>query len=366
VKLNLRPIEIDSIITNEGTQVREKLDEAWVLELMELYRDEHEIEPILVAIEVKRQDGGTFVDGRAWLVDGFHRLEAQRRLGWTTAKATVRAGTNVTLDFARMLAAEANKNGRPLQPGDKRRAVLMARSTSEGAKMGVRELARHCGVAKSYVDRILGDGECPLGDTSCRSSNRSEAAAGPRHAQLHQRAEALLRADPGRTDTSIAVELDCDERVVRNRRRAMGLPKSDPSRWRPAPQRDAAEALLRNHPEWTNAKVAESSGSSPETVARLRDKLGIPSRRRGPAPKDAAPSAPPRKGGDVRDAAEVLQAHPQAPPPLPPSYASSAERDTAKPILDGLRIARGGFGDVSWNLLLHQIDEIIHVRSPEK
>jgi hypothetical protein len=171
VKLNLLAIAIDAIRINGGTQVRERLDEAWVLELMDLYREGHEIDPVLVVVETVGEEE------RNWLSDGFHRVEAQRRLGASTVKATVRTGPAATLDMAKLLASQANKNGRPLQPGDKRRAVLMARSTPEGSKMGVQELARHCGVNLSYCYAVLGFAD-KKGDTMISTP----PAANRRHA----------------------------------------------------------------------------------------------------------------------------------------------------------------------------------------
>jgi hypothetical protein len=51
------------------------------------------------------------------------------------------------------------------------------------------------------------------------------------------------------------------------------------------------------------------------------------------------------------------------PPEAPPvTWASTAERDTAKQILEALRVARGSFGDQSWALLMNQINELTKPR----
>lgn len=322
MKGNLLALAIDSIRTDGGTQVRDQLDEMWVSELMDLYREGHEIDPVLVVVE---SQGG---EETTWLADGFHRVEAQRRIGCSTVKATVRTGPAATLDMAKMLAAAANKNGRPLKAGEKRNAVLMARSTPEGRTMGVRDLARHCGVAAAYVSEILGG-------SGCSAPNTVDAAFHPANghgktAALWGRIDAALRADTGRPDKEIATELDCHDAVVRRRRAALGLPKSDTTRRRPSPERDKAAELLREHPGWTNKRLAEESGATQETVAKVRARSGMAPSPRGGKRASDAPSAPARKD-DPRDKAEVIQAHPQ---PTPQRFTCSARRDMATVILN--------------------------------
>lgn len=348
MKLAIRAVEIGAIRTDGGTQVREALDEAWIGELSGLYDDGHEIDPILLVLDRA---------GVHWVADGFHRLEAQRRLGHSTVKAEVRDGPAATLDMAKMLASAANKNGRPLQPGEKRRAILLARSTAEGRAMGVRELARHCGVTKSYVDRILEE-KCPLGDTAVVEHQSAQAR---RHAELYARVDEALKTDPSKPSATIAEELTCDAGMVRRRRAALGIPIPSPVEQKQSPATKAVEALLRVDPSRKIADITRETGATSTTIAKARERLGLPPARRGGV--SSSPSAPPRKGGDARDAAEVLQAHPAGHPPA--AYASTAERDTAKIILDSLRTARGAFHGTSWALLLRQMDEIIDVRSTE-
>lgn len=321
MNLSVRAIDLDAIRLDGGTQVREALDEAWVEELAALYKDGHDIDPILVVVDA---------DGGVWLVDGFHRVAAMRRLGWTGCKADVREGP---VDLARMLAARANKNGLPRTSGDKKRAILLALSTPEGKRMGVRELARHCGVSVAHAQRIVvGEEVSPRGHSTPSATtvplpaNRKRAVA-----VLWARIDAALRANPDRFATDIATEIGCMEAVVRARRKALGLPPittADAARRREYPTRDKAAAVLREHPEWSNRKVADESGATPKTVAMLRDAAGLPpSEARGRRPKrekepvaeavsprapspEPLPSAPSRKN-DPRDAAEVIQMRPR-------------------------------------------------------
>lgn len=54
---------------------------------------------------------------------------------------------------------------------------------------------------------------------------------------------------------------------------------------------------------------------------------------------------------------------PASMPSAPPkSFSTTAARDTAKTILDALRIARGAFGEADWRALLSDIDNVVAVR----
>ncbi len=310
MKLSRRTLELDDIRTDGGTQVRESLDDGWVRELMSLYDDGHTIEPVQIVLDP---------DGVAWLVDGFHRLEALRRLGWTGLEAAVREGS---LEMARFVAAAANKNGMPRGDGDKRRAVLLALSTPEGNRMGVRELARHCGVSKSWAQEIL-TGGAPATVSGPDSGGTASDMNPPRpriakHAELYERIDAALRADHARPDLHIANDLRCGAESVSKRRLVLGLPKPDLGRDR-YPARDKAAALLAKHPEWSNRRIADECGTAPETVAKLRSRQGLPpSAARGlrnggvtPAMAEQPPSAPARPGGDARDLAQVIPLRPR-------------------------------------------------------
>lgn len=322
MNLSTRTLEIGDIRTDGGTKIRE-LSEEWVTELMALYEEGHAIDPVLVVIDP---------EGVAWLADGFHRVEAQRRLGWSGVAVETRTGP---LDMAKMYAAAANHHGLQRTPGEKKAAILLALSTAEGKRMGVRELARHCGVRHSYVQKVISGGEVATGGHHCTSTSAPLPETHRKgDAVLWARVDAALRENPNRPSTEIAAEIGCDRRVIFGRRNALGLPisRSDASRNRQRPTVDKAKALLAEHPGWTNQRIADESGAAPDTVSKLRASVGMPpSDKRGqrsespkerpapPAPKSspkAIPSAPPRKGGDVRDGADVIQFRPRPGPDM--------------------------------------------------
>jgi transposase-like protein len=267
--LSLKPVEVDDIRTDGGTQVREGLNEEWVAELSELYADTgHDIEPIVVMF-----DGSAF-----WLVDGFHRLAAAKRAGLTGLAARVREGT---LDQATLLACRMNRGGMRWTSGDKKRAVLLALSTKEGKKWGVRELARHCGISKSHVANVLSgvDHGRPVPDTD--TGRAAPAPEFPKNRKrsvtvLWARIDAAVRENPDRIGTEIAKELGCDASVVRRRRREIGLPMD----------RSRANKIMKG-------KAAP-----------------LPS-----APDAQAPSAPSRKKNDPREGgAQVITLRPKTSP----------------------------------------------------
>lgn len=304
MKLAVRPIDIEAIRTDGGTQVRTALDEPWIVELMKLYEEGHEIEPVLVMIDAA---------GAVWLVDGFHRREALRRLGYGATSARVREGS---IEAAKLLAAQVNKNGLPRSAGDKRSAILLALSTVEGKKMGVRDLARHCGVAASYVTKILAGVCSPVNADALVVVDRPKN--GKRSVELlWARVDAAIRSEPGKPATEIARDVGCVDKVVRDRRRVLGIPlsRSEAGRAVARPTRDRASELLDQHPDWPNSRIAQEAGASPETVAKLRDRKGLPpSTQRGVRPSKApaaeTPSAPERKD-DPRPNAEVLYLRPK-------------------------------------------------------
>jgi hypothetical protein len=157
----------------------------------------------------------------------------------------------------------------------------------------------------------------------------------------------------------------------------------------PGDKRRAIEMVLSTEEgrRWSQEQIAKHCGVGPSYV---REVMGKSADRGSPHPSThegkraavaAAVGASPaasdseiarKTGVDRKTVAKVRADHepesaspPPSPPRLTPSYASTAERDTAGAILAALRSARGNFKDPSWSLLLHQMAEIIHVRTPE-
>jgi len=78
--VTLGAIPIDRIVVDEKFQIRNSLTEDYVRRYTQRYKVEAELPPVEVAL----------VNGAYFLIDGFHRLEALRRLGRTEASARIR------------------------------------------------------------------------------------------------------------------------------------------------------------------------------------------------------------------------------------------------------------------------------------
>lgn len=141
-------IAIEKIRTDGGTQSRAQLNEGRIEQYAEAMKAGAEF-PVLRVIH----DGSNY-----WLVDGFHRLEAAKRIGLKTVPVDVGQGT---LDEAVWLSLAANKEhdagGLYRSNADKRRAVLAALAHPEGQRRSDSGIARHVGVTQQFVSKIRGE-----------------------------------------------------------------------------------------------------------------------------------------------------------------------------------------------------------------
>lgn len=133
-------IPVDQINTTAGTQTRINIDELVVAEYAERMQEGDIFPPVVV-----------FHDGNGYyLADGFHRVMAASRLNLEDIDADVQKGTR---QDAVWYALGANKrNGKRMEPGDKRNAILIA--LHEFPEKSQQEIAEQVGCAQSYVNRI--------------------------------------------------------------------------------------------------------------------------------------------------------------------------------------------------------------------
>lgn len=136
-------IALTDIVSDERIQVRVLgLDLVWVKTLCELIENGAEIEPI----EVYQQEE------RYVLADGFHRVEAYRRMRVPEIQAYVRSGG---YDGAMNRAEEANlQHGLQLTLEDKKHILFRRLSRKhEWMNQSYRQIAAQLGVGKSTVQR---------------------------------------------------------------------------------------------------------------------------------------------------------------------------------------------------------------------
>lgn len=137
-----KSLSIPKIRTDGGTQPRAKLNLKTVDEYAQLMLEGLRFDPVTV-----------FYDGTDyWLADGFHRIPAAQKAGFSTIEANIRPGT---LREAILYSVAANnKNAEKLTNRDKRRSVLKLLSDPEWSQWTNSEVARQCGVAESFVRKI--------------------------------------------------------------------------------------------------------------------------------------------------------------------------------------------------------------------
>lgn len=146
-------LRLDQLRLDGGTQPREALDPDLVNEYAEAMQEGPSFPPPIV-----------FHDGAAyWLADGFHRIEAMRKLGREHADAEVRPGA---LRDAILFSVGVNSDhGKRRTNADKRSAVLKLLGDPEWSQWSDREIARWCRVSHDFVSRVRAS-EAPMASLS--------------------------------------------------------------------------------------------------------------------------------------------------------------------------------------------------------
>lgn len=147
----IKKIPINKIVTEAGTQMRISFDEETVEEYAEDMKNGDEFPHLIVFSG----------NGKYYLADGFHRLEAAKRAKKRSISCEVKTGR---LRDAKLFAASANtKHGLKRTREDKRNAVEALLKDKEWSQWGNREIARHCKVDHKTVGKIRKElsGEIP-------------------------------------------------------------------------------------------------------------------------------------------------------------------------------------------------------------
>lgn len=183
-------VDMDAIVVDKAQfQAREKLSNQTIAEYQEAYFEGDELPPITLYK----------VEDALYLVDGFHRHAAMKRLGFEEVNAEVRTGT---LADALLYAARANAaHGLRRTMGDAKRAAIIAirgllnqnpkkRPTVEQVK----ELAK---VGTSTVQSAFSDLEAAgmdLGDKDTRGRKRKATT------ETHTESDTTTESETGTSD----------------------------------------------------------------------------------------------------------------------------------------------------------------------
>ena len=138
----MKAIKISDIAIDGGTQQRERINEEIVAEYAEAMKCGAKFTPVTL-----------FFDGvQYWLADGFHRYHASKAAEMLDILADVHEGTKRD---ARLFSASANgTHGMRLSNADKRRSVLVLLLDKEWAEWSNRDIAKHCHVTHTMVNRL--------------------------------------------------------------------------------------------------------------------------------------------------------------------------------------------------------------------
>lgn len=144
--LKVKPLALDLIKTDGGTQSRVSIDESVVTEYCDLVADADGKYPFDHPIDVF-DDGNGF-----WLADGFHRYMALQRAGSLSAKCMVHRGTQRD---AILFSFKANiGHGLRLSRADKRKAVQSMLKDEEWTAWSDRAIAKQCGCSHTLVQNL--------------------------------------------------------------------------------------------------------------------------------------------------------------------------------------------------------------------
>ena len=135
-------INIEKLTIDAGTQSREAISEEAIARYAEDMKNGDPFPPIRV-----------ITDGvKSYLVDGFHRYFAVKKLGKTSIEAEVTSGT---LRDAILASCKANKShGLRRTNADKRKAVITMIDDFEWGMWSDSEIARQCDVSQPFVSNI--------------------------------------------------------------------------------------------------------------------------------------------------------------------------------------------------------------------
>lgn len=132
----ITPTPLEAICLDGGTQIREKLDEAYIKELHACVERGKKLPPIVVYWDAEAK--------KFYLADGFHRFYGHQRAGSRRMLTEMRHGT--LQDAIRHAIQSNHTHGLRRTNKDKKNCVLKALADPEWTELSDRNLADKCGV----------------------------------------------------------------------------------------------------------------------------------------------------------------------------------------------------------------------------
>jgi len=138
-----KTLPLDVIRIDGGTQVREKLTNEWVDQLAQLMQGGVTLPPCIAFF-----DGSDY-----WLVDGFHRYHATKKINGSDIKCDV---INGTINDAIIFSYSVNsRHGLTLTNADKRKIIYSALKNPDIKDKSLREIAKICGnISYVFVSKV--------------------------------------------------------------------------------------------------------------------------------------------------------------------------------------------------------------------
>lgn len=157
------------------------------------------------------QDG----QGRLWLADGAHRVEAARRVGATQIQARIKPGGQ--LDALRYALTANGRHGLPLTNADKRRIVELALTTTH-AEATAGALAAELGfVSQPFVSKVRRDLELQgrvQAAAARRGADGKMYTAPPATAPAPAEVKTVLTPAPAEDDPQVDLEREAQRRSM--------------------------------------------------------------------------------------------------------------------------------------------------------
>ena len=145
-------IDLDLLVLSPELQQRVKLDKSVVEEYAEAFKNHVKFPPITIWYRTDVEYTGTPLLHPAYLIDGFHRVEAAQIAGITELPFIRKQGT---YREALLYSTSINStHGLRRSNADKRKSVITLLQDPEWSGWSDRKIARHCGVSHDFVNRL--------------------------------------------------------------------------------------------------------------------------------------------------------------------------------------------------------------------